>query len=280
MPHLHLYSSGSVRAHVTSDLVDYFENSVTSKHYDIDSSFRHVVAETEAKVREEGKDTPVFIVVEEKEKVAPVAMTQGECIMLDEVVTRDGEELPLVSGGRKGEKFLWAWHTRDGAWPELPNNQLSTNLILAAVRAGQDTSDPIRRHLNVDCLVTDTGRCVGMTRPTISMAGLSVTKPMDTPELTRRVSEIAGAIADMEKDITTPHLALLVNSMYSDERKDEPFRRLQYLQLWQAMADAGGKVLGFKGKIRKSKQVVAGKHRLKELYGYRNAIAHWWDGLD
>ena len=280
-PHMHLYSSGSIRVHVTSNIVDYFENSTTSKQYGIDSSFRHVVAETDAKVKADRKDTPVFLVVEEVEEITPVTMANGECIILDEIIIRDGEKVPLVMGGREGKKFLLAWHTRDGAWPQLPNNQLSTNLILAAVRVGQDTPDPIRRHMNADCLVTDTGRCVGMLRPTMSAAGVSISKPMDTPELTRRVSEIADAITDMEKDMTIPHFALLVNSMYSDERKDEPFRRLQYLQLWQAMADAGGKVLGFKGKIRKSKQVVAGKHRLKELYGYRNAIAHWWtDSID
>ena len=280
-PHMHLYSSASIRAHVTSNIVDYFENSTTSKQYGIDSSFRHVVAETDAKVKADRKDTPIFLVVEEVEKITPVTMANGECIILDEVIIRDGEKVPLVKGGRDGEKFLLAWHTRDGAWPQLPNNQLSTNLILAAVRAGQDTPAPIQRHMNEACLVTDTGRSVDMMRPTMSVAGVSIAKPMDTPELIQRVSEIADAITDMEKDITTPHLALLVNSMYSEERKDEPFRRLQYLQLWQAMADAGGKVLGFKGEIRKSKQVVAGKRRLKELYGYRNAIAHWWtDSID
>ena len=280
-PHMHLYSSGPVKAHVTTDLIDYFENSTTSKHYDIDSSFRHMVAETNTKVKENREDTPVFIVVEEVEKITPVAMTNGECITLDEVAILDGEEVPLIMGGRGGKKFLLAWHTRDGAWPELPNNQLSTNLILAAVRAGLDTLDPMPRHINAACLVTDTGRSVGMWRPTMSAAGATVAKPMDTQEITRRVSEIAGAIADMEKDIATPHFALLVNSMYSDERKDDPFRRLQYLQLWQAMADAARKVLGFEGKIRKSKQVVAGRYRPKELYGYRNAIAHWWtDSID
>ena len=95
------------------------------------------------------------------------------------------------------------------------------------------------------------------------------------------MSEIAGAIAAMERDIVTPHLALLVNSMYSDEHKDDPYKRLQYLQLWQAMADAARKPLGFAGKIRKSKKVVAGKHRLDELKDYRNDIAHWsTDSID
>ncbi len=281
VPHMPLYSSPSVVARVTANLVDYFESSTSIKHYGIDPSLRHVVAETDAKIKAQQKDMPVFIVVEETEQLTPVKMTKGECSILDEILVRDGEKVPMLDGGRENEKFVMAWHARDGAWPELPNNQQSVNLVLAAVRAGQETPNPIRQHVDVNCLVTDDGRCVGMTRPTVSAAGVSIVKQMDTPELDKRVSEIADAIVAMEKDIETPHMALLVNSMYSDEHKDDAFKRLQYLQLWQAMADAAGRVLGFKGKIRKSKRVMAGKHRLNELYGYRNAIAHWWtDSID
>ena len=281
VPHMPLYSSASVMAHVTSNLVDYFENSTSSKHYGIDPSLRHVVAETDVKVKAQQKDVPVFIVVEEIEQLTPVAMTKGECSIMDEVHVRDDEKVPLLVGGREGKKFIMAWHTLDGAWPELLNNQQSVNLVLAAVRAGQETPNPIRRHVDENCLVADDGRLVGIARPALSAAEGRVVKEMDTPELNRRVSEIADAITAMEQDIETPHLALLVNAMYSDEHKDDSYKRLQYLQLWQAMADAAGRVLGFKGKIRKSKLVVAGKHRLNELYDYRNDIAHWWtDSID
>ena len=280
VPHMPLYSSASIQAHVTSDLVDYFKNSTPSKHYDIDPGLRHVVAETDVKVRAQQKDTPVFIVVKEVEQLTSVAMTKGECSMIDETVVRNGETVPMLVGGRDGEKFLMAWHTLDGAWPELPNNQLSVNLILAAVRAGQETPDPIRRHVDVNCLVTDDGRCVQMIRPRVS-GRASTSKDMDAAELEGQVSEIAGAITAMEQDIGTPHLALLVNSMYSDEHKDDPYKRLHYLQLWQAMADAARKTLGFNGKIRKSKKVVSGKHRLNELKDYRDDIAHWrTDSID
>ena len=276
VPHMPIYSSASIQAGVTSNLVGYFENSMHSKHYDIDSSFRHVVDETDAKVKAQQKDSvPVFIVVEEVEQLTPVAMTKGECSILDEILVRDGEKVPMLVGGREGKKFIMAWHALDGAWPELPNNQQSVNLVLAAVRAGQETPDPIRRHVDVNCLVTDDGRCVGMTRPTVSMRG-NTSKGMDTTELKGRVSEIADAITAMEQGIGTPHLALLVNSMYSDEHKDDPYKRLQYLQLWQAMADAAKKSLGFHGDIRYDPITVAGNHTLEELKDYRNAIAHWW----
>ena len=86
----------------------------------------------------------------------------------------------------------------------------------------------------------------------------------------------------MEQDIRDPHMALLVNSIYSDEYKDDAYQRLQYLQLWQSLADAGRKYLGYQGKsIRYDNKVVAGKKTLLELTEYRDDIAHWWtDTID
>ena len=36
----------------------------------------------------------------------------------------------MLVGGRAGEKFITAWATIDGAWPELPNNQQLVDMIL------------------------------------------------------------------------------------------------------------------------------------------------------
>ena len=277
LPHLRVYSSPSVQAHVTANLPDYFNSSASIKHYSISPCLRHVVRETNEKVRSQEKNsTPIFLVIEEFSQLKPVAMTKGECSIADESRMLDGEKAPLLKGGREGKQFITAWHTSDGSWPQLPNNQQTVNLILAGVRVGQSTPDPIRKHIDQKCLVTDDGRFVAMmSGPTMS-ARASVVSPMDTASLTGRVTEIADAISAMEQDIATPHLALLVNSIYSDEHKDDRFKRLQYLQLWQAMADAAGRVLDFEGKIRKSKRVVARKHRLNELKDYRDDIAHWW----
>ena len=77
------------------------------------------------------------------------------------------------------------------------------------------------------------------------------------------------------------HMALLVNSMYSDEYKDDAYRRLQYLGLWQSLVDAGRKYLGYPGNIRYDNVVVAGTKTLLELTEYRGDIAHWWtDAID
>ena len=86
----------------------------------------------------------------------------------------------------------------------------------------------------------------------------------------------------MQQDIGVPHMTLLVNAMYRNEYKDDAYQRLQYLQLWQSLVEAGRKYLGYQGtSIRYDNVVVAGKKTLLELTEYRDDIAHWWtDTID
>ena len=276
-PHHAIYASPSVQACISSDLEGYFVHSRSSKHYAISPSLRHSVLETDEKIKSQQKgQLPVYLVVEEVNQLTPVEMVRGECSIADEVAERDGEKVPILIGGREGEKFIIAWATVDGSWPEVPNHQQQVNMVLACVRAGQRTHDPIRKHLDQNGLVTDDGRFVEMIRPTVSMRGSTAT-PMDTAAYRVRVSEIAGAISAMQQDIGAPHIALLVNSMYSDEYKDDAYRRLQYLGLWQSLVDAGRKYLEYPGNsIRYDNKVVAGTKTLLELTEYRDDIAHWW----
>ena len=282
LPHLRVYFSPSVRAHVTSDLPDYFKSSESTKQYAISPCLQHVVDETDEKARTQRKNSvPVFLVIEEFSQLTPVAMTKGECSIADETRVLDGGKVPLLIGGRENEQFITAWHTIDGNWPQVPNNQQTVNLILAGVRVGQNTPDPIRKHIDQKCFVTDDGRFVTIMGGLTGSARLSVAYPMDTSALTGRVTEIADAISAMEQDIATPHLALLINAMYSDEHKDEPYKRLQYLQMWQSLTEAGKKPLNYQGDIRYDSVVLAGNHTLKELTSHRDNIAHWWtDSID
>ena len=275
--HHTIYSSPPVQACVASNLVEYFETSTGSKHYAVSPSFRYKVAETDEKTRSQQKGrVPVFVVVEEFDQLTPVEMVKGECSIWDEVAVINGEKVSMLIGGREGEQFITAWHTVDGAWPELPNNQQLVNMILAGVRAGQQTADPIRKYLDHSGLVTDDGRFAGMTRPTASLRASTV-RPMDSAAYRDRASEIRQGIAAMEQAIRAPHMALLVNSMYRDEYKDDAYQRLQYLQLWQSLVEAGRQYLGYHGKsIRYDNVVVAGKKTLLELTEYRDDIAHWW----
>ena len=172
-PHHTIYSSPTVNACVASNLETYFESAAFSKQYSIDPSLRHVVSESEEKVKSQQKRVPVFLVIEESNKLTPVEMFKGECTVSDEVVKRDGKQEPILVGGREGEEFITAWHTVDGAWPDLPKNQVLVNTILAGVRAGQETPEPIRKFVDESCLVTSDGRFVLMVRPTMTVRGIN-----------------------------------------------------------------------------------------------------------
>ena len=280
-PHHSIYDSPPVQACVVSNLINYFSYATHSMHYRISPSLRHEVSETDEEIRFQQRDkVPVFLIIEEYNELTPLKMSKGECSILDEVLVRDGEKVPLLIGGREGEQFITAWATADGAWPELPNNQQLVNIILAGVRVGQETPDPIRKLVEQKCLVTDDGRFVPMMQPTASARGESATV-MDTNAYRDRVSRIKDAIAAMELDMGTPHMELLIDAMYYDKHRDDTYKRLQYLRLWQSLLEAGKKYLGYQGDVKRDNVVVAGKKSLLELKEYRDAIAHWWtDTID
>ena len=271
-----IYESSPVHACIVSNLLDFFTNATRSRHYSISPSLRHEVGETYEKVAAQNKGgTPVFLIIEESNALTPVAMTNGECSICDEVRERDGEEVPYIIGGREGEQFITAWHTSDGAWPDLPENQQLVNLILAGVRVGQETSDPIRKFVDQSCLVTNDGRFVVTMRPTMS-ARVGTASVMNTEQFQEKASEIRNVIAAMKSDIGIPHVALLVDSMYREEHEDDAYQRLQYLRLWESLAEAGEKYLNYQGNVRTDDVVLAGKRSLRELKQYRDDIAHWW----
>ena len=274
-PHQSVYDSPSVQACVTSNLVGYFTNATRGRHYAISSCLQHEVGETDKKIRsQQNERVPVYLVIEENNELIPVEMIKGECSIADEVRVQDGKKVPVLVGGRVDEKFIIAWATVDGAWPTIPSNQQLVNLILAGVRVAQQTSDPIRKYVDQSCLVTDSGRFVEMIRPTAS-GRLQTATVMDAMTLGNRVVEIQKVIAAMESDIATPHMALLINSMYSDEHKDDSYQRLHYLRLWQSLVEAGKTCLGYEGNLREDDVVVDGNKTLRELKEYRDDIAHW-----
>ena len=130
------------------------------------------------------------------------------------------------------------------------------------------------------CLVTDDGCYVNMIEPTAS-ARLDTVQVMDTNAYRDRVTRIKDAIAAMQVDMGIPHIALLIDAMYCDEHKDDFYKRLQYLRLWESLAETGKKYLNYGGDIKYDNMVVAGKKTLRELKDYRNDIAHWWtDTID
>ena len=275
-PHQSAYDSPSIQAYVVADLLDYFLNKSRSKHYVISPPLRNNIIETDEKLRSQTNDrTRVYLVVEEQNALSPINMTNGECSISNEVLERDGDKIPSWTGGREGKKFITAWHAVDGSWPIIPDNQDLVDMILAAVRVGQNTVEPIRKYVDENCLVTDNGRFVTTIRPTASFR-LSTEIVMDSKAYRDKALEIRNAISVMESDIKTPHIALLVNSMYRDEYKDDAVERLHYLRLWESLSEAGEKYLNYPGNIKNDSEVVAGNKTLMELKQYRHKIAHWW----
>ena len=217
----------------------------------------------------------MFLVIEEANQLTPVEMVKGECKLLDEVVVRDGERKKMLAGGKESEKFIVAHLTLAGAWPELPYNQYLVNMVLAGVRAGQQTTEPLRKYFDLDCLVTDDDRFVTMFMPTAS-AGAITRTPMDNLAYRGRVSEIRNAINALEQDIGEAHMKRVFNSTYRDQQGDDAFQRLHYLQLWQSFDEAGSAFLLLHGQdVRYSNNVVAGQKTPGELRDYRNEVAHW-----
>ena len=273
--HEMIFKSDSICAHLVTDLLNYFAIGTNSPHYSISPPLRFNVKELDQKIKSQRKEQfPVFVVIEEFNKIPPVIMDKGECCISDEIITSEGKKTPALTGGREGEEFITAWMTSDGNWPETPENQCYVNMILTAVRVEQEAEGPIRKHLDQECFVTDDGHFVATMWSTAS-ARLSVVTPLDEKEYKKKAIRIRNAIVRLEPDmLKSDHIYLLINSMYYDEHKDNEYNRLYYLQLWQSLADTYRFLSG--NKFKADGTTVAGNKTLEKITEYRNKIAHWW----
>ena len=274
-----IHESGSIRASLVCDLPAYFLQS-PSPHYAVSPSLRHEVAEKAGQKSAEDAIRP-YIVVEEFHTFSPFALDQG-CALVDEIAYKDGERTPLVIGGRDGERFIVAYETSDGPWPEIPRNEQTVNLILAAVRACQDAPGEIPKHLDQVCLITDDDRFVCPASAGTFSVRADVVSPLDAHAFAQTATRLTKTIAAMHADLANEHIELLVNALYWDDYKDDDFRRLHYLSLWQSLSESR-KRLGYSPPVRKMKlrddpTVVAGSLSLEALTNYRDNIAHWWTG--
>lgn len=276
-PYHTIYDSPPILANIVSDLGRYFAEVIKNRHYAISPSLEYEVIETDKKIRSQRTDgtLPVFVVIQEYNELTPIRMEKGECCISDEVLCSPDKTTTILQGGVEGRKFITAWDTTDGEWPDVPNNQHQVNMILASVRVEQAATGPIRKYLDQGCLVTDEGRFVAMMRPTASARGETV-MGLDGKMCSDKAVRIRRAISRIEEHLVIPHVALLVNAMYRDDHKDDSYQRLLYLRLWQSLAEAGSKHLGYPGDIKSDAAVVAGEKTLAELRDYRDDVAHWW----
>ena len=280
VPDYTIFRSNSVHASLVSDLRAYFPQS-DSPHYGLSPPLRHALAELVEKKDSEGEGINSYIVVEESHSLPPKVLDRG-CGLVDEVPYRDGQPDPLLTGGRANERFIVAFESSDGPWPDIPSEEQTVNMILAATRASQDADQEIPKHIDQSCLVTDDGRYVCPMPPASASARLGVVRPLDADGFRETAVRLGEAVSRMEADVASAHIELLVNALYWDDYKDDNFRRLHYLSLWQSLSEACKK-LGYrapspKTKLGKDPTVVGGTFSLQALTSYRHDIAHWWTG--
>ena len=280
VPHYTIYRSNSVHASLVCDLRAYFEQS-DSPHYGLSPPLRHELAELIKKKDSQGVGISPYIVVEESHSLPPMVFDRG-CALIDETGHEDGQLAPLLTGGRANARFIVAFETSDGPWPDIPREEQTVNMILAATRASENAPDEIRKHIDQRCLVTDDDRYVCPMSAGFMSARADVVRHLDADAYRETAVRLGAAVSRMEADLASEHFELLVNALYWDDYKDDDFRRLHYLSLWQSLSESRKK-LGYtaprpKMKLAHDPTVVGGTFSLKALTTYRDDIAHFWTG--
>lgn len=275
----HIVHSGrNLKAVIVSDLIHYFEQtSERSPHYSIDVSLRAGVRRTYTKVLEHSNsqvisDFPLFLVIEESICLPPTTLDRGECFITNEY--QDGVE--IIEGGRPGKRALTLVKTADGAQPEFKASMEMVNVVLAAVKIEQDTTDPIKELYRCCCFVDEKGNAVYSLSPTMSARVSLISRLRESyihdkaPRIERMIETMIGT---SESDL---HLKELFESLRLDATECDNTLRLWYLRLWQVVDDLK-RFLDYPD-LWNSPNTIAGKKTPKELKDYRNHIAHWWTG--
>ncbi len=278
VPNVTVYESNSLHASLVCDLDAFFGQS-SSPHFAISPPLRHEIAEKRKKLGAQRTGIYAYLVVEELNMLSPLVLDRG-CSALDEVGNIDSRRTPLLNGGRENERFIIAYETSDGPWPDIPRNEQNVNMILATMRACQDYDQEIRKHVDQMCLVTDDGRFVCPMSAGFASARADSVKSLDAAAFRDTAARIHAAASLMDADLGSEHIELLVNALYWDDYKDDEFRRLHYLSLWESFCESRRR-LGYtapRGKPINDQTILAGSLSISELTRYRHDIAHCWTG--
>ena len=272
----YIYESDSLRASVVCDLTAYLNNS-SFPHYSLSPSLRHNVAQECKNLETNCDGIQAYVVIEECDLI-PSLKLQPRCAVVDEV-SNENPPRPILLGGRPGKRFILAINVNDAPQPSRPRNDQKVNMVLAAVRACQNTVDVIAKRVDEWCLVTDDNQFVEFFTPALSKARGTVRSIMNAAEFRRSATDIKDTIAKIEAEVGSGHIEILCNSLYWENYQNDDFRRLHYLNLWQSLSESRKK-LGYPHclkKFRNDTQIIAGDLSIKELTDYRNDIAHYWE---
>ena len=221
-PVLHqvICESESFKAAVVSDLNDYFKQGHSAfSHFAIDVSLRDGVDRVYSREVRQNKapKVPMFLVIEQHEKVPSTTFEDGECYLIDEC--RDGKA--MIEGGREGERALLAFRTGNGAWPNFSPAKHAVNTVLVAVKVEQNLTHHIEERYSCSCFVSDDGRAVYAVHPTMSIGfgGVRVTSPVDPADLGEKVIRVRAIHDGLRRDsVSRPQVAELgpVNTNWPD----------------------------------------------------------------
>ena len=278
VPNVPVYQSDSLNASLVCDLDAYFEQS-SSPHFAISPPLRHEVAAKRKKLDSQRTGAYALLVVEELNILPPIVFDRA-CSSLDQVGDLDGQRTPLFNGGAENERFILAYETSDGPWPDIPRNEQTVNMVLATVRACQDSDQEIRKHVDQMCLITDDDQFVCPMSAGFFSARAESVKTLDAAAFHDTAERIRAAASRMDADLGSEHIELLVNALYWDNNKDDEFQRLHYLSLWQSFSESRRR-LGYSAPSTKpinDQTVLAGSFTVAELTKYRHDVAHCWTG--
>ena len=275
--HQVIYSRGSFKASIVSDLLTYFEqNPAKSLHYSIDVSLRDGVRSTyekaveQANQRQPHPQVPLFVVIEEYVEVPPTVLNSGECFTIDEY--RNGEA--IIEGGREGERALLAFRTSDGSWPDFHADMHVVNVVLAAVKMEQNVTSHIEELYSCSCFVSSEGQAVYPMILTGNAHGETISR-LEPSALEEKGDRIGFMLQRMMSD-SEPATPELLDSIILPKTRDDSYLRLWYLRLWQALYDARS-LLRYP-QLDNLNEVIAGRRTPVELRLYRRDIAHWHTG--
>ena len=275
LPNCVVYNSNSVEASLVYDLEEYFNRS-SILHYSINPTLQHDVAVEQKKENPDPKICTLYLVVEEIREIKSKRIDRG-CFLVDEVGFEDGRPFPILLGGRQNEKFILLAEASDSPLPELPHDEKTINLILTAVRAVHDTVGAIPILVDQKCLVSQNNHFVSLMFSPKVRAHANVVQTLNLKEYKEMIVDLRQTLSSMESELSSDYIKLLVNAMYWDDAKDDDFRQLHYLSLWQSLSECARK-LGYRlpnnRKIAGDQTVIAGGSSLQELTTHRHAIAH------
>ena len=215
------------RATIVSDLQSYFEKH-SPFHYSINHLLRSEVEEVMKK--ESQKNGFSLFVVIEREIPCETTMDDATCFIVDK----------KHEGDPPGGIIMMTGETSGVTWSEEEYNiNQFVNMILAAIKIEQNTKDHIEKVSSTSCFFDIDERAIYfIPEPQINI-GLCVDSPLDDKKLKEKTDRlqklISGLEADMQKDMRTT--SRLITALRLEKTKDDNYRRIWYLRLYEAMLD-------------------------------------------